>query len=193
MAAALNAKAINHGRFKWERLVKESLHSGPQTANRSVSLPLQYQAIQRRVNHREYRKIQERGFTRSTYVHTDGRSTYTRAEFHATNNACKGTDNGHGRTNTRQTPSLFINRLKTPPPSFQTSLLLTLISFLSTYPAPSLFILLIPGQADVKQVSPLKRQWWPLSTMAPVRVETSAFQSINFPKSAVIYFSHLTM
>ncbi len=24
-----NAKAIDHGRFKWERLVKEALHSGP--------------------------------------------------------------------------------------------------------------------------------------------------------------------
>ncbi len=52
------AKAIDHGRFKGERLVKEALHSGPQSVNRCVSLPVQYQAIQTRTNHKEVRRIQ---------------------------------------------------------------------------------------------------------------------------------------
>ncbi len=53
-----NAKAIDHGRFKGERLVKEALHSGPQAVNRCVSLPVQYQAIQTRTNHKEVQQIQ---------------------------------------------------------------------------------------------------------------------------------------
>ncbi len=36
-----NAKAVNHGRSKGERLVNEALHSGPQAINRCVSLPIQ--------------------------------------------------------------------------------------------------------------------------------------------------------
>ncbi len=52
-----NAEAIDYGRFKWERLVKEALHSGPQTVNRFVSLPVQYQAIQIRTNHMDVRQI----------------------------------------------------------------------------------------------------------------------------------------
>ncbi len=39
------AKAIDHDRFKGERLVKEALHSGPQAVNLCASLPVQYQAI----------------------------------------------------------------------------------------------------------------------------------------------------
>ncbi len=53
-----NAKAIDHGRFKGERLVKEALHSGPQAVNRCVSLPVQYQAIQTRTNHKEVQQFQ---------------------------------------------------------------------------------------------------------------------------------------
>ncbi len=40
-----NAKAIDYGHFKGERLVKEALHSERQAVNRYVSLPVQYQAI----------------------------------------------------------------------------------------------------------------------------------------------------
>ncbi len=39
------AKAIDHDRFKGERLVKEALHSGPQAVNLCTSLLVQYQAI----------------------------------------------------------------------------------------------------------------------------------------------------
>ncbi len=53
-----NAKAVNHGRFKEERLVNEALHAGPQAVNRCVSLPLQYQAIQIRTKHKHSRQIQ---------------------------------------------------------------------------------------------------------------------------------------
>ncbi len=53
-----NAKAIDHGRCKGKRLVKEALHSGIQAVNRCVSLSVQYQAIQVRTNHKEVRQIQ---------------------------------------------------------------------------------------------------------------------------------------
>ncbi len=53
-----NVKAIDHGRFKWERLVKQALHSEPQTFNRFLALPVQYKAIQIRTNHKEVRQIQ---------------------------------------------------------------------------------------------------------------------------------------
>ncbi len=53
-----NAKAIDHGRFKGKRLVKEALHSGPQAVNRCASLAAQYQAIQIRINHKEAWQIQ---------------------------------------------------------------------------------------------------------------------------------------
>ncbi len=53
-----NAKAVNHGRFKEERLVNEALHSEPQAVNRCVSSPLQYQAIQIRTTHQQSRPIQ---------------------------------------------------------------------------------------------------------------------------------------
>ncbi len=53
-----NAKAIDHGRFKGERLVKEALHTGQQAVNRCVSLPVQYRAIQIRTNHKDVRQIQ---------------------------------------------------------------------------------------------------------------------------------------
>ncbi len=53
-----NAKAVNHGRFKEERLVNEALHAGPQTVNRCISPPLQYQSIQIRTNHKQSRQIQ---------------------------------------------------------------------------------------------------------------------------------------
>ncbi len=52
-----NAKAVDHGRFKGERFVKDALHSGPQAVNRCVSLPVQYQAIQTRTNHQEVQQI----------------------------------------------------------------------------------------------------------------------------------------
>ncbi len=39
------AKAIDHERFKGERLVEEALHSGPQAVNLCASLPVQYQSI----------------------------------------------------------------------------------------------------------------------------------------------------
>ncbi len=67
-----NAKAIDHGRVKGERLVKEALHSGPQTVNRYVSLPLQYKAIHIRTNHMEVRQIHvgDRPAARTTHRRT---------------------------------------------------------------------------------------------------------------------------
>ncbi len=53
-----NAKAIDHSRFKGERLVKEALHSGLQAANRCASLLVQSKAIQIRTNHKEVRQVQ---------------------------------------------------------------------------------------------------------------------------------------
>ncbi len=50
-----HAKDINHGGFKEERLVKETLNSGPQTVNRCALLPIQYQPIQIRMNIKEDR------------------------------------------------------------------------------------------------------------------------------------------
>ncbi len=53
-----SAKDVDNGHFKGERLVKEALHSGQQSVNRCVSLPVQYQTIQIRTNHKEVLQIQ---------------------------------------------------------------------------------------------------------------------------------------
>ncbi len=55
-----NAKAIDHGCLKGERLVKEALHSGPQAFNQCASLPVQREAIPIRTNHKEVRQIKAR-------------------------------------------------------------------------------------------------------------------------------------
>ncbi len=94
-----HAKAIDHGCFKGERLVKEALHSGPQPVNLCVLLPVQYQEIQTRASHRKH------GHTHRRTKH------HRRTKLHKTNHACKGTGNGRGGTSTKQ-PPLLINRLR---------------------------------------------------------------------------------
>ncbi len=64
-----NVKAIDHGRFKDERLVKEAVHSGPQALNRCVSLPVQYQAIQIRTIDKKARQIQAGEHVRTLSYH----------------------------------------------------------------------------------------------------------------------------
>ncbi len=106
-----NAKSIDHGHFKGQRLVKEALHSGP----RSVRLtPGTIPSDPDRNQSQGSTADSSRGSTRSTYGPTGGRSPHKRTELHGTNHARPARMMAEAGQ-TRDNPLLLVNLLTTPP------------------------------------------------------------------------------
>ncbi len=147
-----NARIIDHGRFKLERLVKGALHLGVHAVNRCVRLSIN---VKVKGHLHEETTCSREGITMSVYGHADGRSSHTRATIHRANYMRKGPDDGYDRRRRKQ-PNLesILSELNSfyLPPALNLFLslfqypLLPLISNLShagLAPPPSLICLIL--------------------------------------------------